>query len=81
MCTIRAIKKIINTLFAVVASKNKKENPSKKQVVEMENSLCSLLAWQPAGIERSTLECQVFPQQCIFSKKKGRFSRPSHEST
>lgn len=35
----------------------------KQQVVEMENSLCSLLAWQPAHIERSSLDCQVFPQE------------------
>ena len=35
----------------------------KQQIVEMENSLCSLLAWQPAHIERSSLDCQVFPQE------------------
>lgn len=34
----------------------------KQQVTEMENTLCALLAWEPRGIQRGTLEEQVFPQ-------------------
>lgn len=35
----------------------------KQQMVEMENTLCSLLAWSSQHIERSSLDCQRFPQK------------------
>lgn len=35
----------------------------KQQTVEMENTLCSLLAWSSQHIERSSLDCQRFPQK------------------